>query len=370
MDHLPDFIFYFFVSVIILNGLILSIKFFFIISYRYGNKNRNPEAVTIIICARNECENLMQLLPDLFSQDYPNFKIIVVLDRCNDDSFSMLKRFGRNHPELKILVINEVPYGFNPKKYGLTRAIQEVESEWVLLTDADCRPASKYWISEFSAYMIPENDFIIGCSPYDGKGSALNQFINYETFNTALEYISATLMGRPYMSVGRNFAYRRSIFMENKGFSDFKGILGGDDDLFLQFSPTNKKTAVSLSKASLVWTLPKPTWPAYLKQKTRHMSVGKYYKKSIIVKHLLQIVSRLVLWGSFSILAILDNNLSIVGIMMIGYLLLKGVLYHRISLKLGFGFNFLMTPVLDIAHPMFVSSLGLFSYFRKNIKWK
>src|SRR5690606_33778770 len=119
------------------------------------------------------------------------------------------------------------------KKYGLTLGIKAASHEWILLTDADCRPNSRRWIRSMSRYFDEDTQFVLGFSPYRATAGLLNLFIRFETMLTAIQYFSFGWLGNPYMGVGRNLAYRKSKFLEEKGFNNFLHVTGGDDDLFV-----------------------------------------------------------------------------------------------------------------------------------------
>jgi hypothetical protein len=61
----------------------------------------------------------------------------------------------------------------------------------------------------------------------------LNRFIRFETVYSAVQYLSFALNGSPYMGVGRNLIYHKSLFAEANGFKSHEKIASGDDDLFI-----------------------------------------------------------------------------------------------------------------------------------------
>jgi hypothetical protein len=79
--------------------------------------------------------------------------------------------------------------------------------------------------------MAPE--IVIGYGAYNKRPGLLNKIIRFETFHSALQYLSFALAGTPYMGVGRNLSYKKDVFLRNKGFSSINHIPGGDDDLFI-----------------------------------------------------------------------------------------------------------------------------------------
>ena len=66
--------------------------------------------------------------------------------------------------------------------------------------------------------MTEDKEIVLGYSRYKRKNSFLNLFIRWETFYSAMQYFSYSIIGKTYMGVGRNLAYRKSLFFKVKGF--------------------------------------------------------------------------------------------------------------------------------------------------------
>jgi hypothetical protein len=126
-----------------------------------------------------------------------------------------------------------------------------------LLTDADCRPHSELWIQSVSEQCASEKEIVLGYSPYQKEKGFLNLFIRYETLFAALQYVSYAILKNPYMGVGRNLAYRKSLFLNNKGFNGFLGVTGGDDDLFVNQHANGSNTSICVGEKALVYSVPK-----------------------------------------------------------------------------------------------------------------
>ncbi len=370
MLPLSEIVLYIFLGAAALHLLTVVINTLAIVTSRTATPSDEPPPVSIVVCTRNEEENLKELLPLLLEQDYPQYEVNIVLDRCFDRSLDLLKSLEPKYANLKTIIVDYLPEHFHPKKFGLTLAIKGASHEWILLTDADCRPRSKNWLTAMSAKMTPDTDAVIGYSPYFKSRSLVNAFIQFETFLTAFYYLSSAALGFPYMGVGRNLAYRKSVFIDAKGFNRFQGVTGGDDDLFLQHHIKRRRTRVSITDDSVVMSKPKTTWSAYFQQKRRHLSVGRFYKKGIVLKHILRTSFHLLLWLSFIILAALKFETITILAVLVGILALKGLLFWWSARKMGQGYPYWMTPFLDLAYAFFIPTMGLLSFFRRRIKWK
>ena len=236
-----------------------------------------PFGVSVIVCAWNELENLKELIPQLNNQDYKTFEVIIVDDRSWDKTYDYLLIECADYRNVKFIRVEETPNDMSSKKYALTLGIKSAKYDIILLTDADCRPQSKFWVKEMAACMTSEKEIVLGFSPYFKEKGFLNNLIRYETFITAIQYFSFALVGVPYMGVGRNLMYRKSLFLKNKGFAQHTNIVGGDDDLFMNDVATHENTAICLNADAFMYSIPKTTWQTWYRQKRRHLSVSKHY---------------------------------------------------------------------------------------------
>ena len=249
-------------------------------------------AVSIVIAAFNELENLKELLPLLEGQNYPNLEIIVVDDRSQDGTYDYLLGNEGGYKKVSFVRILDLPDRFTAKKYAVTMGIKKAKNELILLTDADCRPASQNWVMRMVNQLTDDKDIVLGFGPYHYLPGKLNAFIRYETFQTALQYFSLAKVGMPFMGVGRNLLYRKSFFWKSNGFAKHAHLLSGDDDLLINANATSKNVELCFHPDAWMPSAPKETFKEWVNQKRRHLSVGKYYK----IRDRLNLGF---LWGSF-----------------------------------------------------------------------
>ncbi len=253
---------------------------YFIRLGRYKDQAPEPgrhEPVSVIVVARNEYKNLEENLHHLLNQDYPDYEVIVVNNGSWDRSQELLEGMEEANPRLRIVKIVEQERYPKGKKFGLTLGIKAAHNEWLLLTDSDCQPDGPGWIRSMSRHFVQGTDIVLGYSPVVKRASLINLFARFDSFYTALQYLSFSLGGKTYMGVGRNLAYRKSLFFKVKGFASHNHILSGDDDLFVNETATASNTRVSLRRDSFVHTPAKNSWGEWIRQKRRHLSVGKHY---------------------------------------------------------------------------------------------
>lgn len=252
-------------------------------------KTRNTKAhsaalvappVSVIICARNEAQNLQQNLPAVLEQEYPCFEVVVVNDASVDESAQILKEFQKKHAHLKVVAIfpsEKLTAG--GKRQALQKGIAEARYPCLLLTDADCCPASNNWIALMAQQFSENKQIVLGFGPYIATGSFLNNFIQYETLHTALQYFSFAFAGLPYMGVGRNLAYTKPLFYASGGFNGQMHLASGDDDLLVNRAATGNNTTFQIQPPSFCYSAAPDGWRAWFRQKARHAGAGKYYQK-------------------------------------------------------------------------------------------
>lgn len=247
--------------------------------YKSKPKNISQEyPVSVIICGKNEAKNLAVHLPGVLVQHYATtHEIIVVDDNSTDETKGLLREFTQSFKSLNVLELKQRAVGIVGKKFPLSMGIRTAKYETLLLTDADCFPASENWIRLMQSAYHDKIEIVLGYGAYAKKQGMLNKLIRFETFHTAMQYLSFALAKLPYMGVGRNLSYKREVFMRAKGFASINHIPGGDDDLFIIKVANKHNTAIMIDKDAHTISEPKTTWNEWMRQKRRHYSTSEYY---------------------------------------------------------------------------------------------
>jgi len=298
------------------------------------------EGVSVIICARNERKNLEEHLHKFLEQDFPEFEVIVVNDGSTDGTTALLEELEKENKKLKLVQLDIDEKYYRGKKFALTIGIKAAKYEIVLLSDADCHPIGKDWISKMtSGFGNPQTEIILGLGHYDKRNRPLNWMIQLDTFHTAFMYTNFSKMGNSYMGVGRNLAYRKPLFFKFKGYASHQHIMGGDDDLFVNEASTKTNTEVCLDPGSYTISQAHTSFRKWSKQKLRHISTSSAYKTN----------DKLAL-GMYS--------LSLIALYIILAILLSAQFQWVIVLSV-FGFRFLVQSVIL---PVNMYKLGFKNY--------
>ncbi len=248
--------------------------------FKPKTKNHNEQRpVSVIICARDEADNIVKNLPGVLVQQYQTtHEVILVNDNSLDDTKYLIDELKRTFKNLNPIQLTQEAKMITGKKFPLSMGIKTAKYETLLLTDADCVPASENWMHLMQDGYYDQTEIVLGYGAYHKREGLLNKLIRFETFHSALQYLSYALAGKPYMGVGRNLSYKRDVFFRNKGFSAINQIPGGDDDLFINKVANKRNTSIVIDHEAHTLSEPKQKWEDWWTQKNRHFSTAKYYK--------------------------------------------------------------------------------------------
>nr|WP_321233019.1 glycosyltransferase [uncultured Psychroserpens sp.] len=292
-----EILFYTFIVIIGIQLIYYGIIFGKFAAYKLKKATPKNIGISIIICAKNEASNLAQNIPLILEQNYKTFELVLINDNSSDETLEVIEGFKKQHHNIKIVDVKPVEKFWGNKKYALTLGIKVATYDFLLFTDADCKPLSKQWISEMSSHFTNQKSIVIGYGAYKKvKGSLLNLLIRFETFMTALQYLSYAKIGLPYMAVGRNLAYKKAQFFEANGFMNHMDIMSGDDDLFINQVATKTNVSLCVSKESFTESIPKTTFKSWILQKRRHISSANHYKPKHKFLLALFYVSQILFW--------------------------------------------------------------------------
>lgn len=248
---------------------------------RVKDKGDNVEfpPVSIVIASKNESENLLKNLPLILEQDYPNFEVIVVNMGSTDETNDSLKQLGYKYPNLYHTFVPADAEDINNKKLALTLGIKAAKNEYLLFTEAYCRPSSNRWIEEFAFEFLKGKDIVLGYNSLTiDKQFLLSGFVKYDNLIHQVKYLSMAIIGKPFMGIGRNMAYKKSVFFEEKGFSSVLQYYDGEDDLFINKAAKNRSVGVVISSDGITKTSIVDTYSVWMSLKSKYINSKRYYR--------------------------------------------------------------------------------------------
>ncbi|KIQ18817.1 MULTISPECIES: glycosyltransferase [Flavobacterium] len=364
------YIFYFFIAIVIIQLFYyLGIFGKFAFSKPQNIKQQNIP-VSVIVCAKNEEENVKKYIPLLAEQNYPDFEIVLIDDASSDETLEVFEEFEKQYSNIRLVKVQNNEAFWGNKKYALTLGIKASKKDYLLFTDADCYPTSKEWITAMTSQFTEEKTIILGYGGYEKERSLLNKIIRFETVLTAVQYFSWAKAGLPYMGVGRNLAYKKEEFFNVNGFIEHIQVRSGDDDLFVNQAANKANTTIAYNPEGFTYSRPKQSYSEWFIQKRRHVTTANHYKffdkiqlslfySSQLFFFLLVIVLLSFQFQWIAVLALLATRYTIAWIVM-GFS--AGKLRER-DLKIWF-------PVVEMVLIFTQINIFITNIFSKPVHWK
>lgn len=335
----------------------------------YSKVNGSP--VSVIICARDEEANLRTNLPLILQQEYPEYEVIVVNDASGDGTEDLLHDLQRQYSHLRTTFIREGDHIREGKKLALTVGIKAAKHDRLLLTDADCRPATRQWIQFMQQNFTGTNKIVLGYGGYLRRKGLVNLVSRYEAFFIALQYFGMSLAGHPYMGTGRNLAYMRDLFFENKGFAAHYDLASGDDDLFINEVAGKANTGIELRPESFTMSEAEKSWKDWYYQKKRHLTTGPRYR--LLTKFVVgpELISRMMFYPALICLLAFQVLIPYVLGLFLFRMLLTSVIIKLAMGRLNEKYLLLPSPLLDFALPWAHLYMVFSNYVAtKRARWK
>ena len=316
--------------------------------------------VSVIVCAHNELANLKAHLPHLLEQEYSDFEVIVVDHGSTDGTDKWLATIS--DPRFSSLF---VPRDKQGKKFALREGIEKAKYEVILLTDADCEPASRQWINGMACGFVDDTNIVLGYGAYKSRPGWLNRFIRMETVDTAIRYLTFANLGSPFMGVGRNLAYTKELFMGSDRFDSHEHLAGGDDDLFVNRYAQSSQTAFVLDQSTFTYSEPVLFWREWIQQKKRHITAGIMYRG--VHKFLLGLlaVSHYMFYVCFALLMVYEWEPRMVLNLFMIRLVLQWIVYIRVITQLKERGLWWFIPVFDLVY-LFIQLRWVFGMTKHN----
>jgi len=338
--------------------------------YKGKKQTTDYPPVSVVICAKDEYHNLKEYLPLVLKQDYPEFELVVVNDASEDETVFLLEDLEREYNNINVVNITQDLNFFPGKKFALSLGIKSAKHENLLLTDADCIPASPNWIKKMAGNFSSKTEVVLGYGKYKEAKGFLNKIVRYETVMTATQYFSYALIKIPYMGVGRNLAYKKSLFLKLKGFISHYNVASGDDDLFINKAANKENTQIEIHPDSFTSSEAKKTFNEWWIQKRRHLSVSRYYK----FKHklLLGLYSFSLIMALILLVVLLSfQQYTIIVLVSFGIRLLSKLLVFKKSAdKLNEKKLLLISPLIEVFLLVIFPIMSLMNLVFKQNKWK
>ncbi len=333
---------------------------------------RELPPLSVVICARNESENLRRNLPAILKQDYPDFEVIVINDGSTDESEDLLSELEEEYPNLYHSFTPDSARYISRKKLALTLGIKASKYDWLVFTEADCTPVSDKWLRRIARNFTPSTDIVLGYSGYERGKGWLHKRVSFDSLFTSLRYLGFALAGKPYMGIGRNLAYRKELFFKVKGFSTHLNMQRGEDDLFINQIANENNTRVETSPDSVIRMQPVEHYKDWKEEKVSYMATARFYKGSQRWLLGLETATRLLFYVaclSGIVFGILSFHWLAAGLALLLWIVrysAQAYVINKTANEMGDNRSYYFTlPVFDIIRPLQSLKFRLYRLYRR-----
>lgn len=315
--------------------------------------------VSVILCAKNEEENLRRFLPLVLEQQYPKFEVIIVNDCSEDDTESYITNLQKKYSNIKYTFIKDDPKFKHGKKLAVTIGIKAAQYNHFVFIDADCYPESNTWLSSMCSQFDEKTQIVLGYGGYEPKTGFLDKLVRYDTFFIAVNYLSLARIGLPYMGVGRNMAYSRAAYEQSSRFTKHYHILSGDDDLFICEVGRKGNTRIELSGNGFTRSEQVETFTQWCSQKRRHLTTASSYRFIHQFLLTLEPFSRMLMFGLILMYVILFSSVFLnVVISLVAMRFLLHIVIHNLNMnRLHESKLLVYSPIFDVLLPFLITIL-------------
>lgn len=328
--------------------------------------------ISVIICAREESENLRRNLTAVLEQDYPRFEVIVINDGDTDESEDYLTLLEEQYPHLYHSFVPDSSRYISRKKLAITLGIKASKYDWLVLTNANCQPQSDQWLRLLARNFTSSTQVVLGYSGYERGKGWLHKQVAFDNLFTSLRYLGFALAGNPYMGIGRNIAYRKELFHRQKGFSAHLTLQRGDDDLFINQVANTGNTRVETDAKATMRMQPVPRAKDWREEKIGYTSTARYYRGVQRWLAGLETLTRLAFYGTWLaalVIGILHFHWLAASCAFLFFLLrsaIQALIINRTAKELEEHRSYYFTlPVFDLLQPMQSLRWKLYCLFRK-----
>ncbi len=246
----------------------------------HNTKETSDIFVSVIVACRNEEKNLPSLLSCIAAQDYnPDlFELIIADDNSTDTTFNTAFTFT-GIKNLKV-----IKNSGSGKKKAIRSGVEVCSGEFVITTDADCRPGKNWLKTIISLYSEKKPGMIISPVAMNGTKGFFQRFQELEFLSLQGITAGTAAAGNPVMCNGANLAFAKEAFQKYSGNMHEEKVSGDDVFLLHNFKREKGREIVWLeSKEAIVTTGTSPTISSFLSQRARWISKAGAYTDSYTI---------------------------------------------------------------------------------------
>jgi glycosyltransferase involved in cell wall biosynthesis len=272
-------------------GLFFLIQLFYFILkaiFISGKKKKksNPvyPPVSLIICSRNYEDELKVILPELLNQDYPEFQVVVVNDCSYDGTEWYLSNLKLEYSNLKTTrILQETDF---PNALALTVGIRAASNDWMIFLNPLCIIPGKNWLKSYAENLLPGKEAVFGYVNISSSKGSMRNMLRYEYFSSFILSGAARGLGLPMPVTDMNIAYKKSPFIDKKGFAAVLESPFCENELYLNEISNRRNSVIIMNKESSIGYSDEIGWHDFV----------NFKKKQLLLKQKFTVGQRLFLW--------------------------------------------------------------------------
>ncbi len=327
------------------------------------SKNNFDTPVSVIVYTKNQASIIPAFLEQFSSQSHKNYELILIDNASQDNTRDVFELFQKNHSNVSIVNVQNNETFWGSKKYALTLGIKKATHNNLLFTTPKATIKDPDWIVNNTSLLNTKKQIIIGYTYFKKTAGFFNLFIRFSELYRTLRNFGLGTIIKPFSGSDTNFAYSKSLFLENNGFSNHMSIFEGAEDLFLKQNATSKNTVINTNKKATVELNHLTTFSKWLTYKAEQLKLTKKYSINI------QFFCNLFEFSQFLFLciailsAIFIASPLVIGIIFIRYVTV-GLVLTKTAFKLRDPKTTFFFPLLEFFYclaqiPIFIRSLFL-----------
>ena len=267
-----------------------------------GEDSPEPSPVlpplTVVITAHNQGEQLHRNLPHILEQDYETFEVVVVNNHSTDETEDVLKILELKYPHLSHTFTPKSARYISQKRLSLTLGFRAARYDWVILTEADCRPDSPQWLSALGRECAasPARQIVLGYANYTPASSWFARKIIFFRLYNLMMLLPYSARHAAYRADSANMAFRKSLFLRNKGFTGHVNLICGAEELLVNRNSSRSNTAVALHRRSFIRQELPPAKRLWKQERMSYMETRKHFRHKWLFRIRYHIKSLLPWW--------------------------------------------------------------------------